>query len=163
MMPSGADRTSSNYGASGRMKQRLLPETSDGWEIPLWRYGTTKGRRGFPASLVHGYPGDHRTFDTASGKPGLAPFLCNQGREVWVVEYRTMGESRCRTREDDRPWSLKNYMTDILSDFSRLISAPLYRGDLGAKFRTHTGFLSLSAGLDFPTMKLDLALHLCAV
>ena len=114
MMPFGADRTSSNYGASGRMKQRLLPETSDGWEIPLWRYGTTKGRRGFPASLVHGYPGDHRTFDTASGKPGRAPFLCNQGREVWVVEYRTMGESRCRTREDDRPWSLKNYMTDIL-------------------------------------------------
>jgi hypothetical protein len=44
---------------------------------------------------------------------------------------------------------------DVFSDFSRLISFPLYRGDLGTRFRTHTGFLPQFARLDFPTMKLD--------
>ena len=58
-----------------------------------------------------------------------------------------------------RPGSLTLQYTD----FSRLISAPLHRGDLGTRFRTHTGFLSQFAGLDFPTMKLDSGLHLCVV
>jgi hypothetical protein len=49
----------------------------------------------------------------------------------------------------------------LISDFSRLILEPLYKGNLGARFRTHTGFLSLCAGLDFPTMKPDSVLHLC--
>jgi hypothetical protein len=50
-----------------------------------------------------------------------------------------------------------------ISDFSRLISAPLYRGNLGTRFRTHTGFLPQFARLDFPTMKLDSVLHLFVV
>ena len=48
-----------------------------------------------------------------------------------------------------------------ISDFSRLISEPLYKGNLGARFRTHTDFLSLCAGLDFPTRKLDSTPYLC--
>lgn len=57
----------------------------------------------------------------------------------------------------------KNHTVNLFSDFSRLISAPLYEGNAGTSFRTHTGFLSLCAGLDFPTMKLDSVLHLCVV
>ena len=96
-----------------QQKERYLSQTDDGWEIPIWRYPAPEKSKGLPAMLIHGYPGDHRSFDSASGKPGLAPFLRDQGREVWVVEYRTMGESKCREGKADHEWRIEDYLKDV--------------------------------------------------
>ncbi len=101
-------------------KEILFAQTGDGWKIALWRYRPTAPSRGLPVLLVPGYPSDHRVFDPTSGRPGIAPYLSGQGRETWVVEVRTMGESFPLRGEADRQWCIEDYLKDLYAALDRM-------------------------------------------
>ena len=101
-------------------KEKLFAQTGDGWKIALWRYRPTAPSQGLPALLVPGYPSDHRVFDPTSGRPGLSPYLAGHGRETWVVEVRTMGESFPLRGEPDLQWSIDDYLKDLYAALDKM-------------------------------------------
>ncbi len=103
-------------------KERIYAQTGDGWRIALWRYRAdpSGGEGRLPALLAPGYPSDHRVFDPTSGRPGLSPFLAGVGRETWVLEVRTMGDSHPLEGEADRPWSLDHFLSDLLAALDKM-------------------------------------------
>lgn len=63
-----------------------------------------------PVMLIHGYSAGGTTFAHPSLEPGLARYLAQQGRDVWVADLR----SSCGMPGADEPWTFERIaLTDI--------------------------------------------------
>ena len=66
--------------------------SDDGWRLAVHHYRPHGGPRGLPVILCHGLSSNRYSFDLP-GSPGLARFLRDHGRDVWVAELRGSGMS----------------------------------------------------------------------
>lgn len=80
-------------------------ETTDGYEVALWRHLPTSQSDQPPVLLVHGLGTTHRSL-SLDGDVGLAQYLSShRGRDVWLLELRGRG----RSSVPRSPWSFDDY------------------------------------------------------
>ena len=57
-----------------------------------------------PVLMIHGYGASGTTFAHAAVQPGLAEYLCAQGRDVWILDMRTS----CGMPTSKLPWTFED-------------------------------------------------------
>ena len=80
------------YAAPTGQDETFYVRADDGWRLAVHHYRPQAGVRGLPVLLCHGLSSNRYTFDLP-GSPGLARFLSDHGRDVWVAELRGSGMS----------------------------------------------------------------------
>jgi len=73
-----------------------------------------------PVLLIHGYSASGTTFAHPALKPGLASYLANDGRDVWVLDLR----SSCGLPFASHPWSFEQI---ALSDIPAAVDYVFWR------------------------------------
>jgi pimeloyl-ACP methyl ester carboxylesterase len=80
------------YSAPTGQDETFYVRADDGWRLAVHHYRPQGGPRGLPVILCHGLSSNRYSFDLP-GTLGLAKFLRDRGRDVWVAELRGSGMS----------------------------------------------------------------------
>jgi len=103
--------SASLYKAGSREEEIHFVETEDGWKLALHRYiARGPNPHGEPVLLHHGLGASHDSFDFGlSGggppMPALAPWLAEQGYEVWSCDLRGRGDSEKPSLASGKRWN----------------------------------------------------------
>ena len=101
--------------------ERHEARTEDGWRLALHRYRSDKS--GLPPLLLcHGIAANARNLDLDEGH-SLAAWLRQQGRDVWVVDLRGVGDSARGEAGRATGWSFDAHVTQDLPAILTTVAA----------------------------------------
>lgn len=90
--------------------ERIIAETSDGWEICLYRYAARGEPKPYPVVAGHGFAGSRLIWDLAP-EVSLARFLADAGYDFYAVDLRGRGDSWPKVGSPaDAEWSFDDFV-----------------------------------------------------